>query len=82
MHVSLGELRELVMDREAWRAAIHGVTKSDTTERLNWTDVQVEFSYTANGSIFFKIIWQLIINLNMFSLYNPAPILRIYPHKI
>ena len=28
MHISLGELRELVMDREAWRAAIHGVTKS------------------------------------------------------
>ena len=28
MHMNLGELRELVMDREAWRAAIHGVTKS------------------------------------------------------
>jgi len=30
MHMSLGELRELVMDREAWRAAIHGVTKGQT----------------------------------------------------
>ena len=30
MNVSLSELRELVMDREAWRAAIHGVTKSQT----------------------------------------------------
>ena len=62
--LSLSELREMVMDREAWRAAIHGVTKSQTRlsdwTELNWTEtifnskilvLQIYYKYKASTII-------------------------------
>ena len=61
MDVSLSELWELVIDRKAWRAAIHGVAKSRT--RLNWTELNTKLminsqSYLKKKSIYFN--WRLI----------------------
>ena len=48
MDVSLSELRDLVMDREAWRAVIHGVSKS-RTRLIDWTELKIAFSGWVDG---------------------------------
>ena len=45
MNIRLTELRELVMDREAWCATIHGVAESNTTEQLNWTELNLNVNF-------------------------------------
>ena len=84
MDMSLSKLQELVMDREAWRAVIHGVTKSRTWTELNWLSSgshslscessQMPHSFSLEDM---SVLWlfhsfYLVLTLMWFSLYDPS----------
>ena len=71
MHMSLSELRELVMDREAWRAAIHGVAKNRTW--LNWTELKGYLKI-----LYQSFLWPIFMYILTYKLLYKVAIINIF----
>ena len=79
MDMSLSELREMVMDREAWRAAIHGVTKS-RTQLSDWSDLILQLLCSIINYILYKINIQLGFSCG--SAVKNLPVMQESPSSI
>jgi hypothetical protein len=64
MDMGLGWLRELAMDREAWFAAVHGVSKSQTRLR-DWTELNMYVSYFCTCKILCKYYFHILLHIYM-----------------